>query len=336
MRVNKLGVKLRELRIKNDLSQEYVAGMLGVSVQAVSKWENGKSYPDITNLIPISDLFHVPVDELLDRDKRRRDWELKMDEARSSHDRKAPFRVLWDALAEFPGDRRFRYQLACCEYFAAQEETDPEERKRLLYLADDRLKALTREYPEYTAALDMRVRVLTALDRRTEAAALAQASPNRERLLLAVLEGDELASQQRKTATVSLLNLLADLMREGSPEALKMVESIVTDAAGQDGQLMDFLLGAYYRQALGCVERGQPEEAAAVLEKGYQALASFEERHNDGERHDFLYPVMPRRTKQEAAAQLLGFLRDERFACLRELPGFQLVQTGVGKISEGY
>jgi hypothetical protein len=37
---------------------------------------------------------------------------------------------------------------------------------------------------------------------------------------------------------------------------------------------------------------------------------------------------------EEAAAQFLGFLRDERFACLRELPGFQMVQTGVGKIAK--
>ena len=114
----------------------------------------------------------------------------------------------------------------------------------------------------------------------------------------------------------------------------RQIESILMDASGQDGQLMDFLIGAYYRQALICVERGQPEEATAVLEKGYQALASFEERHDDGDRHDFLYPIMPRKTKKEAAAQFLGFLRDERFACLRELPGFQMVQTGVGKIAK--
>ncbi len=334
MHVNKLGIKLRELRIKNELSQEYVAGVLGVSVQAVSKWENGKSSPDIMNLVPISDLFHIPVDELLDKDKRRRDWERRIDEALISDDRETPFRVLRDALAEFPGDRRFRYQLACWEFFAAQEETDPAERKRLLDLADDRLKSLNREYPEYTAAADMRVRVLTALERRDEAASLARTSPNRERLLLFVLEGDELAAHQRKTATVSLLNLLGDLMREGSPEALDMVESIVTDAAGQDGQLMDFLMGAYYRQALGCCESGQPEEAMAVLEKAYQALATFEERKGGKGRSGFLFPLMPRRTRREAAAQLAGFLLDERFDGLRENPGFRMVQTGVLRIAE--
>ena len=329
-----LGNRLRELRLKNDMSQEYVAGMLGVSVQAVSKWENGKTAPDISNLIPISSLFHVPVDELLDREKRRLDWEERTVYMYADGDRNARLQFLKDAVAEFPGDDQFRYRLACEEYHQAQEETEPELRKQLLILAEDRFASLRREYPEFTAAVDMHVRVLAALGRRAEAEELAKTSPNRERLLLEVLQGDELAAQKRKVVTTSLLNLLAELLREGSPEALRMVESIVTDAAGQDGQLMDFLLGAYDRQALDCVERGQPEEAAAVLEKGYQALASFEERHDDGKRHDFLYPIMPRRTKKEAAAQYLGFLRDERFACLHELPGFQMVQTGVGKIME--
>ena len=331
--MNYLGKRLRELRIKNEMSQEYVAKMIGVSNQAISKWETGKSDPEIGSLIPLADLFHVPVDELLDREKRRQDWEKRMADIANA-DRAARLRFLKDAVLEFPGDHMFRYRLACEEYFQAQEETEPEQRRQLLILAEERFSSLQREYPEFTHAVDMHVRVLVALDRRAEAAELAKTSPNRERLLLFVLEGDELAAQKRKVATRSLLNLLADLAREGSPKALKMVESIVTDAAGQDGQLMDFLLGAYYRQALFCVDRGQPEEAAAVLEKGYQALASFEEQPDEGERHDFLYPIMPRRTKKEAAAQFAGFLRDERFACLRELPGFQMVQTGVEKMAE--
>ena len=329
-----LGKRLRELRIKNEMSQEYVAKMIGVSNQAISKWETGKSDPDIGSLIPLADLFHVPVDELLDREKRRLDWEDRMTRVFADSDRNVRLDFLKDAVAEFPGDHMFRYRLACEEYFQAQEETEPEQRRQLLILAEDRFAALRREYPEFTVAIDMHVRVLVALDRRAEAEELAKSSPNKEQLLLSVLQGDRLAAQKRKVITTNLLNLLAELMREGSPEALRMVESIVTDAAGQDGQLIDFLLGAYYRQALLCCESGQPEEAAAVLEKGYQALASFEERHGDGDRHDFLYPLMPRKTKKEAAAQLLGFLRDERFASLHELPGFQLVQTGVGKIAE--
>ena len=328
-----LGKRLKELRIKNEMSQEYVAKMIGVSPQAISKWETGKSDPEIGSLIPLADLFHVPVDELLDKEKRRLDWEDRMTDVLADGDRKTRLQFLKNAVLAFPGDHMFRYRLACEEYFQAREETEPEKRRQLLILSEDRFASLLREYPEFTHAVDMYVRVLTALDRRAEAAELAKTSPNRERLLLSVLEGDELAAQKRKVATRSLLNLLADLMRLGSTEALNMVESIITDAAGQDGQLMDFLIGAYVRQAQLCVERGQPEEAAAVLEKAYQSLASFGERKG-GERSAFLYPVMPRRSKKEAAAQLLGLLGDERFAVLREFPGFQLVQTGVSRMAE--
>ena len=60
-----LGNKLYELRKKNGLSQEAFADRLGVSRQAVSKWECGESLPDTDNLITISKLFGVSLDELV-------------------------------------------------------------------------------------------------------------------------------------------------------------------------------------------------------------------------------------------------------------------------------
>ena len=57
--------RLKEIRKKNKYSQEYVAEQLNISRQAISHWENGKSYPDIDNLILLADVFHISVDELL-------------------------------------------------------------------------------------------------------------------------------------------------------------------------------------------------------------------------------------------------------------------------------
>lgn len=54
-----------KLRTKHDLSQEAFASMLGVSRQAVQKWEAGSSSPDIDNLIAIGKKFHVSIDTLL-------------------------------------------------------------------------------------------------------------------------------------------------------------------------------------------------------------------------------------------------------------------------------
>ncbi len=330
-----LGNRLRELRHKNDMSQEYVAKMLGVSVQAVSKWETGKSDPEIGSLIPLADLFHVPVDELLDRERRRRDWVDRMTRVLADPDKDARMQFLKEAVLEFPGDHVFRYRLACEEYIQAVGETDAAQRRQLLLMAEEHFAFLRKESPEFTTAIDMYVRVLTALDRRKEAAEQAKASPNRERLLLTILEGDELAEQKRKVATVSLLNLLTDLTREGSPEALKMVESIITDAAGQDGRLLDLLLDAYYHQALICCERGQTEEAVALLEKGCHALKRHEEQGGGKEQISFLYPIIPRGVQKNYAPLFLAFLQDERFACLRDIPDFQTIQADVEQMAEG-
>ena len=60
-----LGEKLKELRIKENLSQEDLATKLNVSRQAVSKWEQNLSLPDTNNLILIAKIFHVTLDELV-------------------------------------------------------------------------------------------------------------------------------------------------------------------------------------------------------------------------------------------------------------------------------
>ena len=60
-----LGNKLYRLRKNAGLSQEALADKLGVSRQAVSKWECGESLPDTDNLITVSKLFGASLDELV-------------------------------------------------------------------------------------------------------------------------------------------------------------------------------------------------------------------------------------------------------------------------------
>lgn len=57
--------KLQVLRKEKGMSQEKLAEKIGVSRQAVAKWEVGQSYPDMTNLIVLSDLFKVSIDKLV-------------------------------------------------------------------------------------------------------------------------------------------------------------------------------------------------------------------------------------------------------------------------------
>jgi DNA-binding XRE family transcriptional regulator len=56
---------LKENRIRCKMTQEFVSEAIGVSRQAVSKWENGTSEPSTSNLIALAQLYDVPAEELL-------------------------------------------------------------------------------------------------------------------------------------------------------------------------------------------------------------------------------------------------------------------------------
>lgn len=60
-----IGNRIAKLRKEKMMSQEKMAEQLGVSSQAVSKWENDISCPDISLLIPLAELLDVTVDEML-------------------------------------------------------------------------------------------------------------------------------------------------------------------------------------------------------------------------------------------------------------------------------
>ena len=61
--------RLYELRKKNGYSQEELAAKLGLSRQAVSKWERAEASPDTDNLVELAKLYGISLDELLDLDK---------------------------------------------------------------------------------------------------------------------------------------------------------------------------------------------------------------------------------------------------------------------------
>jgi len=59
-----LGERIKEQRCKSNLSQERVAELVGISRQAVTKWESGQSLPSMANLITLSEILGVPIGEL--------------------------------------------------------------------------------------------------------------------------------------------------------------------------------------------------------------------------------------------------------------------------------
>lgn len=111
------GENFRKLRKQRELTQEMLAEYLGVSAQAISKWETNVSCPDVSLLPGIADFFGVSVDGLLGHDGSKREETIEgarrnaetLCEAGRDMDAVVSLR---EALLKYPGEERLMYGLA--------------------------------------------------------------------------------------------------------------------------------------------------------------------------------------------------------------------------------
>lgn len=116
-----LGEKIRSLRRRNGRTQEMLAEALGVTPQAVSRWEMNGTYPDVELLPAIAHYFDISLDELFgyegERDKKIDDLLSRVEEldAQNMRDDRTIddcIALLRNGLAAFPGNERIRHRLA--------------------------------------------------------------------------------------------------------------------------------------------------------------------------------------------------------------------------------
>ncbi len=102
---------LKRLRKERDLTQEMLAAFLGVSFQAVSKWERGESYPDIELLPEIAKYFGVTVDDLLGVNRAENELKIQsiIEEFDNLTDEDKKHDIINEAINKYPND--FRLQL---------------------------------------------------------------------------------------------------------------------------------------------------------------------------------------------------------------------------------
>lgn len=93
-----IGENIAELRKQKGMTQEELAGIIGVSAQSVSKWENSATMPDIMLLPIISDVFGISVDSLFGIDGRKTQAVLFNDVPEEAFD--VLLRTMWRAFNE--------------------------------------------------------------------------------------------------------------------------------------------------------------------------------------------------------------------------------------------
>ncbi len=69
----KIGAFLKQLRNEKGLSQEKLAEVFGVSSRSVSRWENGRTMPDISIIIELADYYGIDIRELLNGERKSED-----------------------------------------------------------------------------------------------------------------------------------------------------------------------------------------------------------------------------------------------------------------------
>ena len=173
-----IGSMIRKLRKEKDITQEELAELLGITSQAVSKWESGAGLPDISQLVPLANVFEVPMDALFGRTSWKDDGEVErlIEKIKEEHewdgDRLDAFT---DALRQYPDHKDLLWNVVfysgCCVPYAGGEE-----RERILnngLRAADRYLTLFQEVGDIIEMIQLKVQLLAGGERYEEAKKIA-------------------------------------------------------------------------------------------------------------------------------------------------------------------
>ena len=133
--MNEICTRLKSLRIERNMTQTDVAHALGVTTQAVSRWESQTTLPDITLLVPIAEFYGVTTDYLLGHDIAEKEKEILeyLDSCESAQAFRNPDE--WNIIIEktrgmlrrYPTDHRLMLEL-CNELFMLYKRCDSDTR----------------------------------------------------------------------------------------------------------------------------------------------------------------------------------------------------------------
>ena len=315
-----IGERIRDLRKKHDLTQEKLADYLGVSYQAVSKWECNLTSPDLGLIGPLTKLLGVSSDELLgltekENDERKAYFDAAYQESMSRPTDENDYILAKQAVAEYPRELCYLYWLAHMEFFDAYENGLDKQDKT--YFEKQLEQSLTHARMVYESTEDEKLRgsalhniVLTLryLERYDEACKYAEQgstiNPNvtYENLMeLAMPEGDEKRAFKQKRR----LSLYEDFLRNlnmvwsygniCSPEssfALDAAESIV-QALFPDGNLLwshCVVSDINATRAMSAAIDGNREKSLDYLSKAANHAKAYDALF-DGEKHSYTSPL---------------------------------------------
>jgi transcriptional regulator with XRE-family HTH domain len=242
----RIGENLRKLRIKNELTQEKLAEVFGVSPQAISRWENNSTYPDITMLPSIANYYNVSIDELMGMDEIRNveninstfsivhEYESKgmIDEA---------IQTLREAIKVYPSNCGFLSELALALTLKINTDTEYELVNEAITLSERVLLNSTNEKLRSTTKANLCFLYLKASENK-KAIKLAKTLPHvwecREILLPEMLSGDDYVIELKK-GIITVISVICERIENSKNLKHSSIDKII--AIGPNTNLNDDL-----------------------------------------------------------------------------------------------
>ncbi len=233
-----IGGRIREQRKKNGITQEAMANALGVTAQAVSKWENGQNAPDISMIIPICGFLGIGADELLGgtqkRDANERYWE------NLNFGDEFALVVINEALKELPIDRVWLERKFFAELGVAETAKTEQYKNICLENAEKALDTLIYRYPERSDEYKYyQTQLCIQKGLKEEAVKTAWSiekidMSRRATILDCCLEGDELIKHKQGQLAHSFGSFNSDLLNYNTHESIDLAEELHNRLIGRD------------------------------------------------------------------------------------------------------
>lgn len=284
-----IGIKIKELRKKKDMTQEKLAEYLNVSFQAVSKWETGAASPDLSMIVPLARLLDVTTDELFGVDSNQetlRQEKLKelYYETWKTGDIEKRYKISKTAAEEYPGNLKYLKWLADAEGFygihcnklGSKEQIEHFEKS--VYYFEKIIEDSTDSHLKESAIRGI-VFALSDLGRRDEALQYARQHPDCDELLKYCLKGEELEAHRQTLIFRKLADLLGELETDHyNIEAIQLAEKILKLVIDDENYLWfhETLMFNYILQAQCLTKQKQYTEAISVLRKSYEQVVLYD------------------------------------------------------------